>query len=86
MNVTMTSPEGGIATIKTTDPWVAENNTYGRYIQVRGESVLSLASDASETNGGSLAGLTLPAGLLIEGRFTAITLTSGAVRVYLRKF
>ncbi|MEI6674446.1 MAG: hypothetical protein WCO57_04630 [Verrucomicrobiota bacterium] len=45
------------------------------------DTVFTLLTDEL-ASGDSLVGVTLPAGTLLEGRFSAFTLTSGAVRAY----
>jgi len=51
-----------------------------RAIQIINDAVFSLLTDTGST--GSLTGLTIPAGVVLFGKFTAYTLTSGAVRAY----
>lgn len=48
------------------------------------DTVFSLLTDSLNSGGDAITGLTLPAGTLLFGRFTAFTLTSGAVRAYNR--
>lgn len=48
------------------------------------DTVIASYTDALETGGDSLAGVTLPAGTILYGQFSAFTLTSGAVRAYNR--
>jgi len=50
-------------------------------VQCVTDTVFATLTDSGDT-GGSLAGLTIPAGMTLYGNFTAITLTSGAVRAY----
>jgi len=49
-------------------------------ITILQDTVFAVLTEGSST--GSLVGLLLPAGLTLFGTFTAITLTSGAVRAY----
>ena len=51
-----------------------------RAIQIVNDTVFSLLTDTGAT--GSLTGVTIPAGLILFGNFTAYTLTSGVVRAY----
>jgi hypothetical protein len=51
-------------------------------IQILNDAVFSLITD-SLASGDAITTLTLPAGLVIYGKFTAFTLTSGAVRAYM---
>lgn len=51
-----------------------------RAIQIVNDAVFSLLTDTGST--GSLVGVTIPAGLILFGNFTAYTLTSGVVRAY----
>ena len=50
-------------------------------IQILTDAVFSLITD-SLASGDAITSLTLPAGLVLYGKFTAFTLTSGAVRAY----
>lgn len=84
MNTNITNGQGGIATIDNTTLYTAPDGTFIRYIQVVNEAVIASYTDAAELlDATALATLTLTAGLLIEGKFTAVTLTSGVVRCYL---
>lgn len=50
-------------------------------IQILTDAVFSLLTD-SGASGDAITSVSLPAGLVLYGRFTAFTLTSGAVRAY----
>ena len=85
MNVKIAAPAAGVATITNTTAWTAAAGTYASHVQILTDAVIASATDAAEKNSGSLATLSLKAGTIIEGHFTAITLTSGAVRLLLAK-
>jgi hypothetical protein len=52
-------------------------------IQILTDAVFSALTDAS-ASGDAITGITLTAGTVIYGNFTAFTLTSGAARAYLK--
>jgi hypothetical protein len=51
-------------------------------IQIVQQAVIAAVTASSPTNATALVGLVLPAGLVIYGNFTALTLTSGKVIAY----
>ncbi len=51
------------------------------YIQVITDSVFSTLTNGNSTTG-SITGITIPAGTVLRGAFTAVQLTSGAVALY----
>ena len=53
-----------------------------RWIQVVNDAVLSVLTSSTLSQDGNLIGPTIPAGIGIGGRFTAITVTSGIVIAY----
>jgi hypothetical protein len=53
-----------------------------RWIQVVTDTVLSVLTSSNITNASGLQTITIPAGLGLGGRFTAITVTSGVVIAY----
>lgn len=53
-----------------------------RWIQVVTDTVLSALTSSNISNASALQTITIPAGLGIGGRFTAITVTSGVVIAY----
>lgn len=67
-----------------TTAWTAPAGTVATRIQTLAATVIASYTDESEVSGsGSLA--SLPANMIVEGRFTALTLTSGAVRLHITK-
>jgi hypothetical protein len=53
-----------------------------RWIQVVTDTVLSVLTSSNITNASGLQTITIPAGLGLGGRFTAVTVTSGVVIAY----
>jgi hypothetical protein len=53
-----------------------------RWIQVVTDTVLSLLTSENVSNTTALQSITIPAGVGIGGRFSAITVTSGVVIAY----
>jgi len=53
-----------------------------RWIQVVNDAVLSVLTSSTLEQEGNLVGPTIPAGIGIGGRFSAITVTSGVVIAY----
>jgi len=53
-----------------------------RWIQVVNDAVLSVLTSRTLDQEGNLVGPTIPAGIGIGGRFSAITVTSGVVIAY----
>jgi len=53
-----------------------------RWIQVVTDTVLSVLTSSNISNASALQTITIPAGLGLGGRFTAITVTSGVVIAY----
>ena len=53
-----------------------------RWIQVVTDTVLSALSSSNISNASALQTITIPAGMGLGGRFTAITVTSGVVIAY----
>jgi hypothetical protein len=53
-----------------------------RWIQVVNDTVLSAITSSTLNQDGNLVGITIPAGVGIGGRFSAITVTSGVVIAY----
>ncbi len=53
-----------------------------RWIQVVTDTVLSVLTSSNITNSSALQSITIPAGVGIGGRFSAITVTSGVVIAY----
>ena len=66
----------GVLTVNST---TAQTGTW-RCITIINDAIFTSITETGAT--GSLAGLTLPAGLTLFGQFTAFTLASGAVRAY----
>lgn len=50
-------------------------------IQILNDAVFSLLTDALAT-GDAITSITIPAGITLFGKFSAFTLTSGAVKAY----
>ena len=69
----------GNLNVTTTAPITGRFKT----VQCLTETVIASYTDSLEDAASdSLAGVTLPAGIILHGDFTAITLTSGDVRLY----
>lgn len=81
-NTNVTNGQNGAKNIVDTTAWTATAGRPARYIQVLNDAVVASYTDALEADAVQFATLTIPAGVILEGRFTAITLTSGAVRIY----
>ncbi len=69
--------EDGVVYVTNTNPVVSIN---ARHVVCLTDTVFSTFTRSSST--GSIVGITLPAGTLLVGPVTAITLTSGAVAAY----
>ena len=68
-------------TVNTTNTAAVAGNF--RAVQILADAVFSAFAEAGAT-GQAITGITLPAGLILYGRITGYTLTSGAVRAYVR--
>ena len=53
-----------------------------RWLQVVNDTVLSVLTSSNVTNASALQAITIPAGVGIGGRFSAITVTSGVIVAY----
>lgn len=83
-NVNITNGGCGVFTIADLQTYNAPAGTYIRYIQIITDATIVNYIDDAEVNGGyPLVSINLISGLLIEGRFSSISLGTGVVRCYL---
>jgi hypothetical protein len=81
-NVNLTNGQAGTKNIINTTAWTAGTGAKARYIQVITDAVIASYTDALESDAVQLTAVTLAAGTVLEGRFSALTLTSGIVRLH----
>lgn len=88
-NVHITNCQGRTANLTSSYTLAQALASLGTVTHATAIQVLEAANFSSVTDksvaaaSGALAGISLAAGLFIEGHFTALALTSGTVRVYL---
>ena len=87
MDITKTSPQvtAELGQRGVVDETGTTAITGGDFIAIQciTDAVFSSLTETAKT-GDALTGITIPAGTLLRGQFTAFTLTSGAVRAYKR--